>query len=130
MRDVTCDGRLFMDGLFVCDTAENTPWRVQPGQYRVILKYHSRLGCRVPTLARLGDRRPRHGNRSHRFYQPCFCIGNGVYGRKDGRILVGHYLAPGVVKWSRECYLAICQRVYAALRQSRDVRIVVKDVAP
>ena len=97
IKDKTCDGRLCAeDGTRICDTAEATPYMLQPGEYTLSRK--SRLIQR----------------------------GNGVYALRTPTIYVGTYLVPGVVKCSSRAYTRLYQRIKKAHQRGRKVVLVVE----
>ena len=97
-KDQTCDGRLCAeDGTRICDTAEATPYMLQPGEYTL--------------------------NRKSRLIQR----GNGVFALRTPTIYVGTYLVPGVVKCSSRAYTRLYQRIKKARQRGRRVVLEIID---
>ena len=97
IKDKTCDGRLYSeDGTYICDTAEATPYMLEPGEYTLAPK--SRLIQK----------------------------GNGVYALRKPTIYVGTYLVPGVVKCSAQAYDRLYQRMKKARQRGHKIILVVK----
>lgn len=97
IKDKTCDGRLYSeDGTYICDTAEATPYMLQPGEYTLEPK---------STLIQRG---------------------NGVYALRTSTIYVGTYLVPGVVKCSAQAYERLYQRIKKARQRGKKVVLVVE----
>lgn len=92
IKDKTCDGRLYAeDGTRICDTAEATPYMLEPGEYTLAPK--SRLIQK----------------------------GNGVYALRKPTIYVGTYLVPGVVKCSAQAYDRLYQRIKKARQRGHKI---------
>lgn len=62
---------------------------------------------------------------------PCYCpqlkIGNGVYNRPDGSIIVGKYLIPGCVLHSKDAYDPLCQRIRESIERGNQVFVTIKN---
>lgn len=58
---------------------------------------------------------------------PCYCpmlkIGNGVYNRPDGSIIVGKYLVPGCVLHSKDAYAPLFQRIRKSIERGNSVTL-------
>lgn len=104
-----CDGTLSIDGIRICDTAEHAQHRPPVGTYRIVLRYSHTHGRKVPMLAESAG--------------VCLAIGNGIWNRTDGRILIGTYIALGCVKKSREPFMLLYNRINTALRRGHEVTI-------
>ena len=97
IKDKTCDGRLYAgDGTYICDTAEATPYMLQPGEYTLAPK------------TRLIQK------------------GNGVYALPTPTIYVGTYLVPGVVTCSAQAYDRLYQRIKKARQRRHRIVLVVE----
>jgi len=119
---VACDGYLSIDGMKICDTAENACFRPPAGTYRVVLRTSSIHKRRVPYLEPLDDRT---ASLYKGGVKPCLCIGNGIYNRHDRRICLGTYVAPGCLKWSRPNFLPLYQRINMSLRRGNNAELTI-----
>ena len=56
---------------------------------------------------------------------PCYCpqlkIGNGVYNRPDGSIIVGTHIVPGCVLRSKDAYDPLYQRIRKSIERGNQV---------
>ena len=59
-------------------------------------------------------------------YCPRILPGNGVYNRTDGAILIGRYLAPGILTHSRDVFDRLHDRIEKALARNNDVWLIIK----
>lgn len=94
-RRETIDGRIYIDGQKVCDCAENARHCLRVGTHTIESGW-STFGC-----------------------------GNGVYNRKDARILVGEYLVPGCLIHSRVALNTLCERIRKSLKRKNEVKLVI-----
>lgn len=115
IKPETCDGTLSIDGLYICDTAEHTPHRVPTGTYRIELRFSSDAHRKVPTLIPTDDCHPALHDCG-----PIIKVGNGVY-TIGNQILVGRYLAPGIVIHSYDAFLPLYDRINNAQRRGHNV---------
>lgn len=104
---VACDGTIIINGERICDTAENSKFRPQAGTYHIALCHSKKHGRKVPILVEAPN--------------ICLVHGNGIYGSRDGRILIGLYLVPGCVKHSYILFKHLYDRINAALRRGHEV---------
>ena len=56
-------------------------------------------------------------------YCPMLKIGNGVYNRPDGSIIVGKYLVPGCVLHSKDAYAPLFQRIRKSIERGNSVTL-------
>ena len=61
------------------------------------------------------------------YYCPQIRSGNGVFGVTDGSILLGTYLAPGIVKKSRQAFDAIYERIRKNIERGKCVSLEIKN---
>ena len=65
-----------------------------------------------------------HGN------LPCFCpmikVGNGVFNRTDGSIIVGKNLQPGILLHSGNAFEKLYQRIKKAVQRQSDIQLTIK----
>lgn len=115
IREITCDGTLCIDGQHICDTAEHSQYRPPIGNYRIVLRHNRAYGRKVPTLERVDSSKPSK--------TAVLAIGNGIYNRHDGRIILGTYLIPGCLKWSREPFKQLYDRINNSQRRGNEVML-------
>lgn len=97
VKEKTCDGRLYADdGTHICDTAEATPYMLEPGEYT------------LDTKSSLIQK------------------GNGVYALHTPAIYVGINLVPGVVNCSAQAYDRLYQRIKKARQRGHKIVLVVE----
>ena len=97
IQDKTCDGELYTEGgAYICDTAEATPYMLEPGEYPLTPRSHL-----------IGK-------------------GNGVYALRKPTIYVGTYVAPGIVKCSDQAYERLRQRIKKARQRGSKTFLVVE----
>lgn len=97
IKDKTCDGELYTEGgAYICDTAEATPYMLEPGEYPLTPRSHL-----------IGK-------------------GNGVYALRKPTIYVGTFVAPGIVKCSDQAYERLRQRIKKARQRGSKTFLVVE----
>lgn len=121
----TIDGRLTIDGLRICDTAENVNGALPAGKHpisvikckqyaRKMLLLNPNPPCdKCPTMEYCGN------NSTLPCYCPMIKPGNGVYNRKDGSIIVGTYLVPGCLTHPKEAFEAIYDRLRKSVERQK-----------
>lgn len=161
------DGHLYIDGIKICDCAENAKGALPEGEYLVTITYCKQYKHKVlilspacPELCRREGLRQEaatceaivtgdevSGLRTESesclegstkceaceqlkwvFYDttlPCYCpmlkIGNGVYNRPDGSIIVGTHIVPGCVLRSKDAYDPLYQRIRKSIERGNQV---------
>lgn len=152
VRPETLDGHLYIDGTKICDTAECATGALPEGEYQIHIqkcKQYSKnvLRLEAATLSNpvrsAGITKPESEiclEGSTRcdtcpklkwvFYDttlPVYCpqlkIGNGVYNRPDGSIIVGKYLVPGCVLHSKDAYGPLFQRIRKSIERGNSVTL-------
>jgi len=110
---IACDGTLSINGEHVCDTAEHSQHRVPAGTYSIALCKSKTHGRKVPILVEA----------------PSFCLvhGNSIYGKRDGRILVGLHIIPGWLKHSNILFMLLYDRINKALRRGHEVKLIITE---
>lgn len=110
---IACDGTIIIGGDRICDTTEHSRFRPQAGTYHIALCKSKTYGRKVPILVEA----------------PGICLvhGNGIYGSKDGRILLGLFLAPGCVKHSYLHFKLLYDRINTALRRGHEVKLIITE---
>lgn len=111
----TCDGHLYIDGRYVCDTSEHAYFRTAPGRYHLRLGYDDRQQHRVPLLIQ---------HRVMRHY-PMITWGCGVQKLYDGQIIVGRHHLHGVVLDSHDTFLDLLQRFNMAQRRNHTIHVTI-----
>lgn len=117
-RPDTIDGNLWIDGLKVCDCAENAHHCLPPGTYRVELVKSERLGRKLPSL--ITSRSPLTAN-----HPSLIMPGNGVYALRDGSIIVGQHCVPGIVTHSRLAFDTLYGRIRKAIERGHSVTLTI-----
>ena len=113
---VACDGTIIINGERICDTAEHSQYRVPAGTYHIALCKSKTHGRKVPILVEA----------SH----ICLMHGNSIYGKRDGRILVGLYIIPGWLKHSNILFMQLYNRINIALRRGHEVTLTITENTP
>lgn len=119
IREITCDGKLSIDGVRICDTAEHSQHRVPAGAYRIVLRYNGTYGRKVPTLELV--------SRASIALPAVLAIGNGIYNRCDGRIILGEHIVPGCVKCSRPPFMQLYDRINNSQRRGHEVILTITE---
>lgn len=126
----------------LCETAENKATALPVGKYRIEVrkcKQHARKMLLIRPLedaeeTPLGDqmspkcedcKRPPlvNYNTPMPVYCPQICVGNGVYGRRDGAIIVGTKVVPGCLKHSRQAFAEIFFRLNKNTLRGNDITL-------
>ena len=125
IRETSCDGTLSINGRKLCDTAENTQFMPPAGTYNVVLRGNKKQRRIVPyLLASNKEYKRKKGD----LRAPFLCVGNGIYHRYDGRIIVGTHIVPGCVKRSYQSFIRLYDRINNTLRRGNDV--IIKIIEP
>lgn len=137
------EGQLLIDGLTICDTLENTYSCLAPGDYRVHLDKCRQYARKMILLSSSPDDAMLAGSQypspslcsacKHRTFvsintvMPRFCPmfkpGNGIHGRHDGSILVGHRQCHGLLIHSREVFDSLYARLRMAIQRGNEVTL-------
>lgn len=124
-RSEAIDGTLKVDGERLCDTAENAITSLPEGKYRIIRVFCKQYYRFVPKIML-----PHETENSLRYQcatchkqkcvsnnttLKCVChqlkMGNGIHHRADGSILLGTAIIPGCLKYTREPYENLSERL-------------------
>jgi len=116
IRKDTCDGRIEINNKHVCDTVENPACLIPAGSYDVELKHKEEWGRKMPVIMTPNGEEV-----------ALICTGNGAFGHKDGRIIVGEKLVRGVVIHSGEVFRLLYDRIKVNLRRSKPVSIRIRE---
>lgn len=117
----TIDGRIYIDGGKVCDSAENARHCLPPGTYQIILARSRKHARKMPWI--ITDQSSRISHRVSLIES-----GNGVYNLHTGTILVGRYLVPGIVTHSRPAFDALYERIRKNLERGNEVTLTIKTI--
>lgn len=132
----TIDGRLTIDGLHICDTAENVATALPPGTYPLRIAQCRQYARKMPVIPP-PDTNPStpgtcHSCKIHRcptchatLPRVCHMLkpGNGAYHRLDGSILVGTHICPGCLKRSREAFNTLYDRLRKRIGRGDEVTV-------
>ena len=108
------EGHLYIDEKLICDTLENSRSCLSSGIYAIrIMKYKLKEMVFNNTV------------------MPQFCgqikVGNGVYGRHDGSIIVGTLAAPGCIVSPRSAFDLIFERIRKNIERGKCVSLEIKN---
>ena len=115
-RDTT-DGHLYINGQYICDTAERTAVSLPYGDYLVTIAQSAPFGRLMPLIRPLtstldAPSAPRHRGRRPRMpAPPQFIFGNGTYTLPRGDIIVGEHCCRGLVIHSKETFDHLFERL-------------------
>lgn len=155
-RPETIDGQIWIDGMKVCDCAENAHHCLEPSKYQVIIhkcRFHARKMpvIKVPNVSKFQSSKepgtlepmepwnppcetcPKLSYVGNNSTMPMICPmlkpGNGVYNRTDGSIIVGKYLAPGCLSHPKQAFDMLYERIRKNLERGNVVtlQIISKD---
>jgi len=112
----TCDGCIYINGKYVCDTAEPSSLRLPEGEYRVTFRKHPKYGHRAPYLQNVLDR-----------HAGFIVHGNGVYHARRNDILIGEECAPGIVVCSRKYFDPLVKRLEKAFKNKNIVTLTISE---
>ena len=121
-KPATIDGQLSIDGIRICDCAENAHTALPPGTYSITIVHCRQYARKMPLITPISNQSSVINNR----VCPMLCPGNGVYNRKDGSILVGEYLVPGCLKHSRFTFDNLYDRIRKNLERGKEVTLTIR----
>ena len=121
-KPATIDGQLSIDGIRICDCAENAHTALPPGTYSITIVHCRQYARKMPLIRPISNQSSVINNR----VCPMLCPGNGVYNRKDGSILVGEYLVPGCLKHSRFTFDNLYDRIRKNLQRGKEVTLTIR----
>ena len=121
-KPATIDGQLSIDGIRICDCAENAHTALPPGTYSITIVHCRQYARKMPLITPISNQSSVINNR----VCPMLCPGNGVYNRKDGSILVGEYLVPGCLKHSRFTFDNLYDRIRKNLQRGNEVTLTIR----
>ena len=118
----TIDGQLSIDGIRICDCAENAHTALPPGIYSITIVHCRQYARKMPLITPISNQSSVINNRVCPMLKP----GNGVYNRKDGSILVGEFLVPGCLKHSRFTFDNLYDRIRKNLQRGKEVTLTIR----
>ena len=121
-KPATIDGQLSIDGIRICDCAENAHTALPPGTYSITIVHCRQYARKMPLITPISNQTSVINNRICPMLKP----GNGVYHRKDGSILVGEYLVPGCLKHSRFTFDNLYDRIRKNLQRGKEVTLTIR----
>ena len=121
-KPATIDGQLSIDGIRICDCAENAHTALPPGIYSITIVHCRQYARKMPLITPISNQSSVINNRVCPMLKP----GNGVYNRKDGSILVGEYLVPGCLKHSRFTFDNLYDRIRKNLQRGKEVTLTIR----
>ena len=142
----TIDGQLSIDGIHICDCAENAHTALPPGTYPIAIVPCRQYARKMPvvcvsdsananaktnspslSLCSSCHRRPSVGINTK---LPCVCPmlkpGNGVYHREDGSIIVGEYLVPGCLKHPKTAFANLFDRIRKSAERGHAITLTIR----
>ena len=121
-KPATIDGQLSIDGIRICDCAENAHTALPPGTYSIAIVHCRQYARKMPLITPISNQSSVINNRVCPMLKP----GNGVYHRKDGSILVGEYLVPGCLKHSRFTFDNLYDRIRKNIERGKEVTLTIR----
>ena len=121
-KPATIDGQLSIDGIRICDCAENAHTALPPGTYSIAIVHCRQYARKMPLIRPISNQSSVINNR----VCPMLLPGNGVYNRKDGSIIVGEYLVPGCLKHSRFTFDNLYDRIRKNLQRGKEVTLTIR----
>ena len=121
-KPATIDGQLSIDGIRICDCAENAHTALPPGTYSIAIVHCRQYARKMPLITPISNQSSVINNR----VCPMLKYGNGVYNREDGSILVGEYLVPGCLKHSRFTFDNLYDRIRKNIERGKEVTLTIR----
>ena len=136
----TIDGQLSIDGIHICDCAENAHTALPPGTYPIAIvpcrQYARKMPVVVLPIAQSSSpiahcsschRKPHIGiNTKLPRVCPMLKPGNGVYHREDGSIIVGEYLVPGCLKHPKTAFDNLFDRIRKSVERGHAITLTIR----
>ena len=120
-KPATIDGQLSIDGIRICDCAENAHTALPPGTYSIAIVHCRQYARKMPLITPISNQSSVINNR----ICPMLCPGNGVYNRTDGAIIVGEYLVPGCLKHSRFTFDNLYDRIRKNIERGNEITLTI-----
>ena len=136
----TIDGQLSIDGIHICDCAENAHTALPPGTYPIAIVPCRQYARKMPILSPVINNQssvisicsscPRRLSVGINTKLPCVCPmlkpGNGVYHREDGSIIVGEYLVPGCLKHPKTAFANLFERIRKSAERGHAITLTIR----
>ena len=154
LRKSAIAGSLYIDGQYICDTAENAQTALPSGKYRIVRHYCHQYNRFMPLVQRLEFNEERLSIKEFRStlnfqrstfncshchpleevslntvmpkYCPMLKPGNGVYGRNDGSILLGTQIVPGCLSNPIQAFAPLAERIRKAIKRNKVITLVIQ----
>ena len=134
------EGHLYIDEKLICDTLENSRSCLSSGIYAIRIMKCKQHRRNVICVESLGDEVTQN-DKCHKCklkelvfnntVMPQFCpqikVGNGVYGRHDGSIIVGTLAAPGCIVSPRSAFDLIFERIRKNIERGKCVSLKISE---
>ena len=108
------EGHLYIDEKIICDTLENSRSCLSSGIYAIRI-----MKCKLKEMV------------FNNTVMPQFCgqikVGNGVYSRHDGSIIVGALAAPGCIVSPRSAFDLFYERFRKNIERGKCVSLEIKN---
>lgn len=145
------DGYLKIDGsIRLCDTAENAQHCLPAGTYRVIVakcKFRSRkmpiillegedstptrcTDCVKSECVTINSIPHKGGDGGGLLFCPQITPGNGAYNRNDGAILVGTHITQGCLKFPKEAFDNLYDRIRKSAERHHEITLTIIEKYP
>jgi len=126
------DGQLCIEGLKICDTAENAHAAIPAGTYTLSLVKCKQYARKMPLLTSANcSGCKRLSLVSNNTVLPCCCPmlkpGNGVHNRLDGSIIVGERVVPGCLIHPKAAFDSLYDRIRKSIQRGGQVELIVSD---
>ena len=136
-KPYTIDGHIYIDGEKICDCAENANHALPLGTYAIALIKSKTYGRKMPVVIShsVSDSHSTHPDGKPSLspslianHSSLIAIGNGVYNRTDGSILVGTYIVPGILRHSKPSFDALYDRIRKNLERNNPVQLTITSI--
>lgn len=142
----TIDGQIWIDGMKVCDCAENAHHSLEPGTYQIVVQKCAFRSRKMPLIILSADYQPpccdcsqagcvgfnstphKGGDGGGLLYCSQLCPGNGVYNRTDGAIIVGKYLTPGCLVHPKTTFDNLFERIRKNIERGNEVNLIISSL--
>lgn len=158
----TIDGQIWIDGMKVCDCAENAHHSLEPGTYQIEVAKCNKHARKMPIImlpacesikdpefqsSKIETLEPASATKtlkpqcahclklpfvSNNTAMPKFCpmitVGNGVYNRTDGAIIVGKYLAPGCLAHPKTTFDNLFERIRKNAERGNEINLIISSL--
>ena len=121
-KPATIDGQLSIDGIRICDCAENAHTALPPGTYSITIVHCRQYARKMPLITPISNQSSVINNRVCPMLKP----GNGVYHREDGSIIVGEFLVPGCLKHSKTAFDNLYDRIRKNIERGNEVTLTIR----